>query len=520
MLRFAKLLACCYAFAALVDARPHRHRVADAAPVLNLVSSVQSTGERLHPQPPISFSQQSQGGDQLTVYPNMQYQSILGWGGAFTEASAVNWLKLPSKLQDEMIQAYYNTTSGNGYTWGRVPINSCDFVDEQYNFDNTTDDFDLKDFDMDVTHDSKNIIPLVQAAQKVAGASNLRLFATPWSPPGWMKTNGQMDKSDDPCLKKDPRYSTAWANYFVKFFDAYRRYGIGFWGLTIQNEPLNANSGWESCYFSPTEELAFFKQYLYPALQQSYPNINIMFYDHNKDHALEWANVFYTDPEAFKAIWGLAIHWYSGDSFDNVRQIHDNWPTKPIMATEACNCPGVQTGDGGWTRAEAYVHDIIGDLNSFVRGWTDWNLLLDQEGGPNHVGNFCDAPLLANLTNSPPTLVYQDSYYAMGTFSRFLPPGSIRIANQFTAGSSRLEMATFLVYTKETGQSWTQRLADERGSTAEVVIIIYNPDTSDHSFELAAGEWFATVKVPAHSFHAASFDASILNVALEMHSEL
>jgi O-glycosyl hydrolase len=188
------------------------------------------------------------------------------------------------------------------------------------------------------------------------------------------------------------------------------------------------------------------------------------------------------------------------------------------MATEACNCGTPVTGLAGWSRAETYVHDILGDLNAWSRGWTDWNILLDQQGGPNHVGNYCDAPMVANLTASPPTLLYQMTYYAMGTFSRFLPEGAIRIGLQFTAGTSVLEWSAFLVYTDSSApDSHTKRMAMERAereggsssSGSEVVIIVFNPTESQQTLSLQAGSWFVSVPVPAHSFHSMMFDAAI-----------
>jgi glucosylceramidase len=198
-----------------------------------------------------------------------------------------------------------------------------------------------------------------------------------------MKTNGQMDGSARPCLKADPRYHQAWADYFVKWFQTYAKFGIPFWGLTIQNEPENAGV-WESCYYTPEEELAFFLDYLHPTIRKAFPDLNIMFFDHNKDHALVWAKTFFDNPRALDLVWGIAIHWYSGDSFENVRQIHDQWPEKNIMATEACNCGGPATGDAGWARAETYVHDIIGDLNAFAKGWTDWYTAAPGTDTPPH----------------------------------------------------------------------------------------------------------------------------------------
>lgn len=141
------------------------------SPTLTIVSSVQATKDRLTPQKPIPFTQTQPSGDVLSIYPSLHYQTILGFGGALTEAAASTWLKLPQNLQAEVMEAYYNASTGNAYRWGRVPINSCDFTEKSYNFDNVTDDFELAHFDFKAEQDSKTIIPLIKAAQAVASAS-------------------------------------------------------------------------------------------------------------------------------------------------------------------------------------------------------------------------------------------------------------------------------------------------------------------------------------------------------------
>jgi len=238
--------------------------------------------------------------------------------------------------------------------------------------------------------------------------------------------------------------------------------------------------------------------------------LNLMFFDHNKDHSLDWAKVFYANSTAMDVLWGIAIHWYSGDQFDIPNAIHQQFPSKHIMATEACNCGGPHYH--AWDRAESYAHDIIGDLNVWVRGWTDWNILLDQQGGPNHVNNFCDAPLIARFDLSPVSLVYQDTYYALGHFARFLPEGSIRIANTITGSAPNLEYVTFSVSLSETGDSWTKKLARGQGAAStQIVTIILNRQNTATAVQIQAGSWYATVHIPAHSLHTLLFDASILN---------
>lgn len=166
--------------------------------------------------------------------------------------------------------------------------------------------------------------------------------------------------------------------------------------------------------------------------------MNIIMYDHNKDHIVQWTDTVYSDASAAKYVWGVGFHWYSGDGFDAVAKVRQNWPDKHIFASESCNCPAVILED--WARAEAYAHDIIGDLNAGAEGWTDWNIVLDETGGPNHLGNECDAPIIGNTKSQ--TLHYQPSYYAIGHFSRFLPRDSVRVAAHVT-GNDAMEVTAW-----------------------------------------------------------------------------
>jgi len=250
--------------------------------------------------------------------------------------------------------------------------------------------------------------------------AELKLFTSPWSPPGWMKNNNTMVGSSTPGLIQDPNVFTAWALYFQKFFDAYKSYGINFWGLTMQNEPEYAPSNYEGCVYNPTQEGSFLKTYIGPLLKKSYPNITIMIFDHNKGDAENWANTIFGDADASQYTQGIAVHWYDGDHFDALANIHNKFPNKFILATEACSCP---TQNDNWGYGESYGHDILGDLNNWAVGWTDWNIVLNTQGGPAHNGANCDAPIIATTTS----IHFQPQYYYMGQFSRYLPPGSQRI---------------------------------------------------------------------------------------------
>lgn len=367
----------------------------------------------------------------IFVDPTVRYQEIEGFGGAFTEAAALTFAKLPLEMQSEFLRAYFDPAFGHGYTLCRTHINSCDFSLGNYAYAQVDGDVELRHFSID--RDRQDLIPLIQAAQNTAGRP-LKLLASPWSPPAWMKTNGDMCHGGQ--LK--PEYRAAWAEYYCRFVRAYEGEGIPIWALTVQNEP-EAVQTWESCIYSGEEERDFVRDYLGPALHaNSLSDIRLLIWDHNRDRMVERASAVLSDPEAAKYVWGTAFHWYVVDRFDNVQLVHDRFPGKHLLFTEGCQEGGPHLGE--WSMAERYARSIINDLNRWTVGWIDWNLLLDTTGGPNHVGNYCSAPILADTATGE--LHYQSSYYAIGHFSRFIQPGARRILCATT--HDELEAAAFL----------------------------------------------------------------------------
>mmetsp|Transcript_38158 Transcript_38158/g.85474 ORF Transcript_38158/g.85474 Transcript_38158/m.85474 type:complete len:488 (+) Transcript_38158:41-1504(+) len=383
----------------------------------------------------------------VSISANSPQQKVMGFGGAFTEASAIHFKSLSAAKQEEVLELYFGRT-GHQYTVGRVPINSCDFSPQSYSFDDAADDFEMAQFDKEVTHDRDNgMIDFVRAASTKAQSigNNVVVYGSPWSPPSWMKTgNHAMVGSAMPCLKSDPRYHEAWAKYLSEWMTAYEKAGVEVWGLTVQNEPaFYSNNGWEACSYTAAEERDFIKNHLGPQLESDFGEggKKIMMFDWNKDSLVDWADTILSDAEAAKYVWGVGLHWYSGDFFDQVWYVSHNYD-KPVLGTEGCNCDyDLPNYPDDWSRAARYAHDIIGDMTNGVIGWTDWNLLLDVEtqsgsGGPNHAGNNC----FAQIHVVGGELEITPSYYAYGHFSRYLTPGSVVFP--YTAsgwGSSNVE---------------------------------------------------------------------------------
>ena len=366
------------------------------------------------------------------IDPRKTFQTFVGIGAALTDASAETFAKLPADKQKEFLDAYFTTDKGIGYTIARTNINSCDFSSDMYTYVQDGDK-ELKTFNL--AHDEKFKIPFIKKSIEAAGGK-LPLFVSPWSPPAWMKDNNNMLQEG----KLKPEFFDSWANYYVKFIQGYEKLGIPVWGLTVQNEPM-AKQTWESCIYTAEEERDFIKNHLGPTLRKNnLGDKKLIAWDHNRDLVYQRASTLLHDAEAAKYIWGIGFHWYEvwtgGHQFDNLKRVNEAFPDKPLMLTEACNYPFSWETFDQWKWGENYGKNIIEDLNNGSVAWTDWNILLDETGGPNHVKNFCFAPVHAKTKEG--TLHYMNSYYYIGHFSKFIRPGAKRVISS----SSRAQLLT------------------------------------------------------------------------------
>ncbi len=353
---------------------------------------------------------------RLWVDTRRRFQTLQGFGGAFTEAAATTWQRLSEGQRAVFLRDCFDPVHGHGYTLCRVHMNSCDFSLGNYAHVETPGDVDLAGFHIE--RDRQALLPMIRAAAQVAGQP-LQLLVSPWSPPAWMKTNGCMN--DGGKLKSE--YRQAWARCFVRFIQAYAEEGVPVWGVSVQNEP-EAHQRWDSCLYTAEEERDFVRDFLGPELANAgLGDVRIVVWDHNRDVMVERASVILSDPEAAKYVWGTGFHWYGEDHFDHVQLVHDAWPDKQLLFTEGCQEGGPH--HGSWNLGERYAHSIINDLNRWTVGWIDWNLLLDETGGPNHVGNLCSAPILAEPARD--ALLHQSSYFYIGHFARYVKPGAQRV---------------------------------------------------------------------------------------------
>jgi len=365
--------------------------------------------------------------------PTKTFQTVLGIGGALTDASAETFYKLPADQRREILTAYFDPQKGIGYSLGRTHIHSCDFSSESYTY---VKDGDQRLDSFDISPDLKHRIPFIKEALATAGKNNFTLYASPWSPPAWMKDNNNMLHGG----KLKPEYYESWARYYGKFIHAYEKAGVPIWGLSVQNEPLAVQT-WESCNYSAEEERDFVKNYLGPALRKDgLSDKKIIVWDHNRSFMFQRASVILDDPAAAKYVWGVGFHWYVDDSFENVKRVQEAYPKTHLLFTEGCNGPFDLGKINDWQWGETYGKSMLHDFNNGVEGWTDWNVLLDETGGPNHVQNFCFAPIHADTKTGK--LYYMDSYYYIGHFSKFIRPGAKRISS--SSSTDKLQTTAFL----------------------------------------------------------------------------
>jgi len=427
-----KILTGQFVFAAALLVTVNMANAQNAAPysvknkTVKVFVTAKNTDDRITQTETLHFTDKPQPVEtEICVFvdPAKTFQTMLGIGAALTDASAETYYKLPKDKQKEFMTAYFDKQKGIGYTLARTNIQSCDFSSESYSYVKDNDK-SLKTFD--VSHDKKYRIPFIKEATEAAGGK-LTLFVSPWSPPAWMKTNNDVLHGG----KLKPEFAQSWANFYIKFIQTYEKLGMPIWGLSVQNEPM-ATQKWESCLYTAEDERDFIKNYLGPTLAKAgMAGKRLIAWDHNRDLMYQRASTILEDPGASKYVWGIGYHWYetwtkTGPNFENERRVAQAFPDKKLIFTEGCLESYDATKLKDWALGERYGQSMINDFNAGTVGWTDWNILLDEQGGPNHVGNFCFAPVHADLKTG--TLIYTNSYYYMGQFSKFIHPGAKRIA--------------------------------------------------------------------------------------------
>jgi len=382
----------------------------------------------------------------IKLLPEEKFQTITGFGGAFTESSAYLLNKLSAENRKKIIDAYFSEEGAN-YSLTRTHMNSCDFSLTNYSYTPVEGDTDLEHFT--IQEDKDDLVPFIKDAM-AASKDGFKIFGSPWSAAPWMKDNNKWVGG-----KLLPEYYDTWALFFSKYADAYKEEGINIWGFTVENEPLGNGNNWESMHFSPDEMTNFVVNHLGPKLESDGKgDLKILGYDQNREHLKEWVDSQFKNEETSKYFDGTAIHWYASTYEvypEELQYAHNKAPEKLLIQSEACvdSQVPVWQDDEWYFKKEAtdwgydwapekdkhlhpkyapvnrYARDIIGCLNNWVDGWVDWNMVLDKQGGPNWFKNWCIAPVIVDPETDE--VYFTPLYYTMAHFSKYIRPEAVRI---------------------------------------------------------------------------------------------
>ncbi|MGB3006594.1 MAG: glycoside hydrolase family 30 protein [Chitinophagaceae bacterium] len=441
----------------------------------------------------------------IKLNPEEKFQTITGFGGSFTEASASLLNKLSKANRDKILQAYFGE-DGARYSLTRTHINSCDFSLSNYAYAMKPGDKNLDSFSIEA--DRNDLIPMIKEATKIS-KGGFKIIASPWTAPPWMKDNNNWKGG-----KLLPQYRQTWALYFEKYIKAYKNEGIDIWGVTVENEPLGNGNNWESMIFTPEEMTEFVKDFLGPHLEKNgLDKVKILGYDQNRGEELEqWANVMYKDEASSKYFAGMAVHWYAStyDVFPaSLQHTYKKAPQKYLINTEACVDADVphwkddnwywskEATDWGWDWApekDKYLHpkyvpvyryagDIIGCLNNYVDGWIDWNIVLNKQGGPNWFKNWCTAPVIVDEEKDE--VYFTPLYYTMAHFSKFIRPGAVRIG--FENPDKELMVTA------------------AQNPDGTVAVVLFNPNEKEKQITLSLNGKTAHIKISAKALQTVVF---------------
>ena len=434
----------------------------------------------------------------LKIVPEEKFQTITGFGGAFTESSAYLLNQMGKENRKKIIDAYFSSEGAN-YSLTRTHMNSCDFSVSNYSYTPVEGDKDLEHFTIE--EDQDDLIPMIKDAM-AASKDGFKIFASPWTAAPWMKDNNSWVGG-----KLLPEYYNTWALFFSKYVDAYKAEGIDIWGFTVENEPLGNGNNWESMHFSPDEMTNFVQNHLGPKLEaDGKGDLKILGYDQNREHLKEWVDSQFKNEETSKYFDGTAIHWYAStfEVFpEELQYAHNKAPDKLLIQSEACvdaEIP-VWQDDAWYWKKEAtdwgfewapekdrhmhpkyapvnrYARDIIGCLNNWVDGWVDWNMVLDTKGGPNWFKNWCIAPVIVDPEKDE--VYFTPLYHTMAHFSRFIRPGAVRIGLENPDGTLLTTAA--------------------KNPDGSIAVVVFNQDKEKRHFQLSLGALKKDINIDAQA---------------------
>lgn len=403
----------------------------------------------------------------LKVFPKHEKQEIYGFGSSFTEGTGHVFNQMSKERQTELVKLYFGQ-DGSRYNLARMPIQSCDFSLGNYAYVQNKEDVLAENYDF--SHDEEKIIPFIKACQKVN--PDIIFMASPWSPPAFMKTNNDMNGGG--FLKKE--YYQDWAKMIHAYLDFYLSHGIAVQKFSVQNEPVMIKQ-WDSCLYENFDEADFAVNYLKKELKNTpHEHIQLYIWDHDKDGLIEWADETFKNPQFREQIDGVAFHWYSGDHFEQLQYLTETYPEKDLLFTEGCVPQEGFDSSVETKHGQVYIHDLIQNFKYGVTGYIDWNILLDITGGPNHMGNTCEAPIMYDLEKD--SLQLNLSYYYIKHFSQFVSPGARVIYS--SVYDSTIDQVAFI------------------NPDGQRILVAYNNSDIKKSFNVIEGKWTNNVTLNPH----------------------
>ena len=511
-----------------------------------------ASGSKLAMQENVKFTAGQAEGIVLQVFPDSVKQTIDGIGTSFTESSAFVLAHLEPEDRMQVMENIYGEEGAN-FSLTRTHIGACDFaVDGKYSYAEQAGDTELKAFSIKrdtegfstsdypgIKDSAYDLLPMIQEALKIKQSqddSELRIIASAWTAPAWMK---DIEMYYQPMTAENnwqgtggtlkPEYVSTYADYLIRYLDAYKAAGVNIWGLTPVNEPHGNNGQWESMNFSPESQSEFVQKYLGPGLRKGgFGNAKLLIYDQNRDGMEDWSDVLYPADAEEKYIYGMAVHWYEStfkvyeEVFDRV---HAKFPDYTIIHTEGCiddlgkpappECtdPAGRT-ESGWfnndefwwtpsasdwayavpwageavkdhplyTPVHRYARNIIVSLDHWATGWVDWNIVLDQQGGPNHANNFCGAPIMIDTESRD--VYYTPIYSVLAQFSRTIRPGDKALQTQASTAGLNADDLHFCATVNDTGLMSVQ---------------VLNTSAAPIQYKLQIAGEFAHLSIPENS---------------------
>jgi glucosylceramidase len=516
------------------------------------ITVTSEAGDVLAEKANVDFTRGRAQGTVIQVYPDTQKQVIDGIGSSFTEASAFVLAHLPVAERQAVMREIFSE-SGANFSLTRTHIGACDFcVEGRYSYVDKAGDTALESFslEVDVAGFSQSrypgikdvdydLLPMIKEAQAIKAAqsdSELRIVASAWTAPAWMKDiedwfmpGGPDNNWQGTGGHLKPEYEATYAAYLVKYLAAYAAEGVNIWGLTPVNEPHGNNGQWESMHFSPQTQNEFIKKYLGPKLVEAgFGDKKLLIYDQNRGGLEEWTDAMFADPQTAPYLYGAAVHWYGStvrvyeEVFERVKA---KFPDFAIVHTEGCiddlgKDPPDEIGDpvgfkeSGWFKNDAfwwnknatdwgytapwesvvpedhpmytpvhrYARNIIVSIDHWLTGWIDWNIVLDKDGGPNHVGNFCGAPIMIDTEKQD--IYYTPIFHVLKQFSRTIRPGDVALQTRqvlIDLGDDDLHACATVN---------AQKL---------VSVQVLNTSKAPISYALQIGDRYASISIPANA---------------------